>query len=570
MSEERFKDAFERMASESPRPPDWEQMVKGDARSRRWSLSRPATAFLAGAGAVLIVVGIVGLLRDTTTDGLIAAPTTTTLRVIDGLACTSETVETSIGSFPDPPPPGAATIEDAIESWKQSSDWIAHPEWDSLQQQPAEGQAVPFVDNSGNVKLIVTVTDPGNGYLVQGTRSCFEAETTTTTTPPTHDGPITGMECGPLGAPYSQPLPEGEPLDADAEAALAELEANVEGQTFTETYNFRLFSHNGDKLTLIGSSTQDGETSQAYAVFELRDDVWAPTQFGGCHWQPVAPGFGLASWRLQEPMDPKASTVRLLATERDCASGQPPEGREVIPVVVTHGSGITITILVEPVRGDATCPSNPEFEVVVDLEESIGNRVLLDGSEVPPALRQGIASTSFACQDYEWEPEAPTDEIAVLFPCEYPLDGDAIHYRPTERDLHPGMSPIESALRHVVAGPSAADRSVGFYSFFSEETAGSLLSVSIANGSLIADFNDAILVNNASTSSGSAAFNDELRQNLFAFPEVDSVEFRVNGSCNAWASFFQFDGCWVVTRQAWEDGSAPASPQPAKSPETEG
>ena len=65
---------------------------------------------------------------------------------------------------------------------------------------------------------------------------------------------------------------------------------------------------------------------------------------------------------------------------------------------------------------------------------------------------------------------------------------------------------------------------------------------------MIVDFNDAIYVNNASTSSGGMAFNAELRQNVFQYEYVESVEFRINGSCEAWATYFQSDGCWVITR----------------------
>jgi hypothetical protein len=56
---------------------------------------------------------------------------------------------------------------------------------------------------------------------------------------------------------------------------------------------------------------------------------------------------------------------------------------------------------------------------------------------------------------------------------------------------------------------------------------------------LILDFTEAILVNNASTSTGGQFFLGELLANAFHFEEVRSVEFRVNGSCEALWEFLQ-------------------------------
>ena len=111
---------------------------------------------------------------------------------------------------------------------------------------------------------------------------------------------------------------------------------------------------------------------------------------------------------------------------------------------------------------------------------------------------------------------------------------------------------IEQTLRSLLAGPTADEKAVGFFSFFDATSADALNSVTLADGDLLVDFNEAIYVNNASTSTGGLFFGAELHRNVFSHPEVETVEFRVNGDCEAWSAFFQSDGCWVTSRADWD------------------
>jgi hypothetical protein len=76
--------------------------------------------------------------------------------------------------------------------------------------------------------------------------------------------------------------------------------------------------------------------------------------------------------------------------------------------------------------------------------------------------------------------------------------------------------------------------------------------VTLADGALVVDFNDAIVVNNMSTATGMVFFQAELKRNVFQHPEVDTVEFRFNGRCDAWSALFESDGCRIVTRAEWK------------------
>ena len=148
--------------------------------------------------------------------------------------------------------------------------------------------------------------------------------------------------------------------------------------------------------------------------------------------------------------------------------------------------------------------------------------------------------------------------ITVLFECA----GDAIAPTPgvgVARIVPEPEQPvdrIEWTLRSVLAGPTPDEKVVGIDSAFDETTAEALNGVTLTDGRLVVDFNDAIIVNNMNTSTGMVFFNAELRRNVFLHPEVDSVEFRFNGDCAAWSALFESDGCWVISRADWDEDVA--------------
>ncbi|MDH3539048.1 MAG: PASTA domain-containing protein [Acidimicrobiia bacterium] len=115
---------------------------------------------------------------------------------------------------------------------------------------------------------------------------------------------------------------------------------------------------------------------------------------------------------------------------------------------------------------------------------------------------------------------------------------------------------IEGTLRSLLAGPTNDERIVGVVSGFDAATAGALNGVTLTGGRLVVDFNDAIIINNMGTATGMVQFNAELHRNVFPHPEVDSVEFHLNGDCEAWSALFEADGCRVKSRADWEQDLA--------------
>jgi hypothetical protein len=170
------------------------------------------------------------------------------------------------------------------------------------------------------------------------------------------------------------------------------------------------------------------------------------------------------------------------------------------------------------------------------------SKVLVDISAIP------------ACID--WQPDAPTPAngemtITLFFQCADDTDIPDIS-TPTTRMVAQTDAVIEATLAALLAGPTDAERAAGIESFFSAESANALDSVELGGHHLIVDFNDAIIINNASTTTGGTYFMAELQANLFQFPVVDTIEFRLNGSCLAFGDYMEIGECAVWTRTDWE------------------
>lgn len=112
-----------------------------------------------------------------------------------------------------------------------------------------------------------------------------------------------------------------------------------------------------------------------------------------------------------------------------------------------------------------------------------------------------------------------------------------------------GSPALRTALEWLVRGPTAEEQASGIQSWFSDGTAGALRSVAVDSaGNATVDFQDLRrLIPNASTSTGSAMLLQELQGTVFQFPEIESVEFRIDGSCELFWEWLQY-GCHAVQR----------------------
>jgi hypothetical protein len=85
-------------------------------------------------------------------------------------------------------------------------------------------------------------------------------------------------------------------------------------------------------------------------------------------------------------------------------------------------------------------------------------------------------------------------------------------------------------------------------SWFSVETRGTIRRIQAIEGEVIVDFRDLPeLIPGASSSAGSEQLLESLDRTVFQFDWVESVEYRLNGSCDAFWEWLQ-RSCEVVRR----------------------
>lgn len=191
------------------------------------------------------------------------------------------------------------------------------------------------------------------------------------------------------------------------------------------------------------------------------------------------------------------------------------------------------------------------------------------------AVMLGLAVLLAACGDTRTNGEAPADgRLPAEAPAEAPADR-APADQPAPGELPPAP-PVDSvnvvftreeapvtvrrpafhesallrtALEWLMRGPAEEERAAGLTSWFSGETAAVLRSAEVDDeGHATVEFQDLRpLIPNASTSAGSHMLLQELNGTVFQFPEIESVEYRMGGSCALFWEWLQYE-CHMVTR----------------------
>jgi len=100
------------------------------------------------------------------------------------------------------------------------------------------------------------------------------------------------------------------------------------------------------------------------------------------------------------------------------------------------------------------------------------------------------------------------------------------------------------ALRDLVGGSQSRQ------TWFSDATANSIRHVDVdSKGHATVDFSDlSTLIPNASSSAGSAMLLQELDSTVFSVPHVQTVEYRIMGSCARFWEWLQYS-CQIVDRK---------------------
>ena len=200
-------------------------------------------------------------------------------------------------------------------------------------------------------------------------------------------------------------------------------------------------------------------------------------------------------------------------------------------------------------------PGEPHGAVLF-LDHSAENGQLWSASVVRVALSSTDADAAACGAERLPQPKPGDGEMLVkaYFSCEAEENPSEEPLRAAYRVRERSPAVLQSALEVLLAGPSAAERDAGLGSWFSSKTATMLRSVKIENGHAIVDLDDLRpVIPNASTSAGSRRLLAQLDATVFQFRTVESVEYRLEGDCEAFNEWLQYGGCERRTRPASTD-----------------
>jgi hypothetical protein len=122
----------------------------------------------------------------------------------------------------------------------------------------------------------------------------------------------------------------------------------------------------------------------AAARCELSDGNWQMRSFAEqVGFERYRAGSRRADWYPVGRPSPDATSIDLLVHERSCASGRSAEGR-IEPPLVDYGEGaVSVAMFVRPLGGRQRCPGNPRTPFRLELQQRLGDRVLLDSGTYP-------------------------------------------------------------------------------------------------------------------------------------------------------------------------------------------
>jgi spore germination protein GerM len=135
---------------------------------------------------------------------------------------------------------------------------------------------------------------------------------------------------------------------------------------------------------------------------------------------------------------------------------------------------------------------------------------------------------------------AATARVKVFFP-RGDAGPDCDRVRARRRTVR-APAVLKGAMRALLRGPTASERTRGYAGWFSRRTAGRLNGVRIGEGVAHIDFRDfRHIIPNASTSCGSALLLAQLDRTALQFPTVDRAVYSFDGSVKRFYHWLQRD-----------------------------
>ena len=111
---------------------------------------------------------------------------------------------------------------------------------------------------------------------------------------------------------------------------------------------------------------------------------------------------------------------------------------------------------------------------------------------------------------------------------------------------------LTATLAEMVKGPTEAEMEMGYSSLFSEATSNAIAGLSLSGGEATIDFAGLDEIEGISAPEAGLFFLADLNANVFQFGTISSVEYRLDGSCDAFWELFG-EECHTVTRSDWRE-----------------
>lgn len=151
---------------------------------------------------------------------------------------------------------------------------------------------------------------------------------------------------------------------------------------------------------------------------------------------------------------------------------------------------------------------------------------------------------------------APEDGVWVFYVVDEHADTDPESYLGIEvpaPERAGDVARLRLALETLLLGTTPASERAGVLSVFNKSTTGILKNVQIKDHAAVVNFGDLRnALPEASASGGRIFFTTVLNGTVFQFPEIRTIEYQLEGSCDAFWEWQQAGKCLAVTKEAWE------------------
>ena len=217
---------------------------------------------------------------------------------------------------------------------------------------------------------------------------------------------------------------------------------------------------------------------------------------------------------------------------------------------------VIIVSFLRVVASDATAEGAGSGAVGATLPEGVvtpggttSPRIVVVDPESPPISATTVAPTS--CDRPQPSVERGQMLVRVFMSCGNPERPSNATY--VYRSVDESTALLTNTMEQLVAGPTAEERSDGFTSFWSSNTANAVNSVQLAGGAALVNFGSPVTsLSGIDQEPARSFFLADIYTSLFQYERVTSVELRLGSDCAAFFELLGQTGCTVVDRGGWE------------------